>query len=74
MGEVETSDFFNDAIPPKTLAVNERQYSSDSSFYSKVGLLNHSFVSVVKQEGPRRGGVVPVGRWARVAVCKCLFF
>lgn len=73
MGEVETSDFFNDAIPPKTLVVNERQYSSDSSFY-KVGLLNHSFVSVVKQEGPRRGGVVPVGRWARVAVCKCLFF
>ncbi|RVW39528.1 hypothetical protein CK203_085944 [Vitis vinifera] len=28
-------------------------------------------LTVVREEGPRRGGLVPVGRWARVVVCEC---
>ncbi|RVW29042.1 hypothetical protein CK203_088904 [Vitis vinifera] len=30
-----------------------------------------SFANVVREEGPRRGGLVPVGRWARAVVCEC---
>ena len=36
-----------------------------------MGPLNRSFVSVVKKEGPRRKGVVPVRRWAREVICEC---
>lgn len=37
-----------------------------------MGPLNRSFVSAVKEEGSRREGVVPVGKWARATVCECL--
>ena len=28
-------------------------------------------MNVVKKEGPRKGGLAPIGRWARVVVCEC---
>ncbi|RVW57721.1 hypothetical protein CK203_111686 [Vitis vinifera] len=30
-----------------------------------------SFANVIREEGSRRGGLVPVGRWARAVVCEC---
>ena len=36
-----------------------------------MGPLYRSFTNVIKEEGSRRGGLVPVGRWARAVVCKC---
>ncbi|RVW33138.1 hypothetical protein CK203_094827 [Vitis vinifera] len=35
------------------------------------GPLQRSSANVVKEERPRRGGLVSVGRWARVVVCEC---
>ncbi|RVW86195.1 hypothetical protein CK203_046068 [Vitis vinifera] len=35
------------------------------------GSLQRSSANVVKEERPRRGGLVSVGRWARVVVCEC---
>ena len=28
-------------------------------------------MNVVKKEGSRKGGLAPIGRWARVVVCEC---
>ncbi|RVW25816.1 hypothetical protein CK203_101066 [Vitis vinifera] len=35
------------------------------------GPLQRSYAKVVRDEGPRKGGLVPVGRWARAVVCEC---
>ncbi|RVX16154.1 hypothetical protein CK203_014514 [Vitis vinifera] len=43
----------------------------ESIKYKHVGPMYRSFVSVVKEEGPRRGGLVPIGRWTRAMVCEC---
>ena len=36
-----------------------------------MGLLYRSFANVVRDEGPKRGRLAPVGRWARAVVCEC---
>ena len=36
-----------------------------------MGPLYRSFANIVRDKGSRRGGFVPVGRWARAVVCKC---
>ena len=36
-----------------------------------MGPLYRSFANIVSGEGPREGGLVPVGRWARAVVCEC---
>ena len=36
-----------------------------------MGLLYRSFVNIVRDKGPRRGGLVPVGRWVCAVVCEC---
>ena len=39
--------------------------------YNYVGPLYQFFANVVRDKGPKRGGLVPVGRWARAVVCEC---
>ncbi|KAJ9678127.1 hypothetical protein PVL29_022888 [Vitis rotundifolia] len=48
-----------------------RQCREEGTFHKQVGPLYRSFANVVREEGPRRGGLVPVGRWARAVVCEC---
>ena len=36
-----------------------------------MGPLQRSYANVVRDEGSRKGGLVPVGRWVRVVVCEC---
>ena len=56
-----------------SLSTNEkgRQCREKGTFYKHVGPLCRSFANVVREEGPRRGDLVLVGRWARVVVCEC---
>lgn len=54
----------------KTLSTRARQ--NNSGFCSKVGPLNKSFVSAIKEKGSRREGALPVGKWAKAAVCEWL--
>ena len=49
-----------------------RQYRGESFSQSHVGPLHRSFAKVVSGEGPRGGGLVPIGRWARAVVCECI--
>ena len=48
-----------------------RQCREEGTFHKHVGPLCRSFANVVREEGPRREGLVPVGRWARAVVCEC---
>ena len=41
------------------------------NFHKLVGPLYQSFANVVREEGPRREGLVPIGRWARAVMCEC---
>ena len=36
-----------------------------------MGPLYQSFANVVREEGPRKESLVPIGRWARAVVCEC---
>ena len=36
-----------------------------------MGPLQRSYANVVRDEGSRKGGLVPVGRWVRAVVCEC---
>ena len=58
-------------VPPSNVSGNGRHYREVRFTYNHVGPLYRSFANVVRDEGPRRGGLVPVGRWARVVVCEC---
>ncbi|KAJ9693486.1 hypothetical protein PVL29_012316 [Vitis rotundifolia] len=58
-------------VSSSNIVEKERQCRVESINYKHVGPLYRSFVNVVKEEGPRRGGLVPVGRWARAVVCEC---
>ena len=35
--------------------------------------MHRSYAKAVSDEGPRGGGLVPIGRWARAVVCKSKF-
>ena len=39
--------------------------------HKNAGLLQRSFANVVRNEGPRKGGLVLVGRWVKVVLCEC---
>ena len=58
-------------VPPSNASGNGRHYRKVRFTHNHVGPLYRSFVNVVRDEGPRRGGLVPVGRWARAVVCEC---
>ena len=47
-----------------------RQNRVERSIHNHMGPLYRSFANVVRDEGPRRGGLVLVGRWARAMVCE----
>ncbi|WJZ95283.1 hypothetical protein VitviT2T_014063 [Vitis vinifera] len=48
-----------------------RQCSEERFIHKHVGPLYRSFANVIREEGSRRRGLVPVGRWARAVVCEC---
>ncbi|KAJ9685011.1 hypothetical protein PVL29_017154 [Vitis rotundifolia] len=58
-------------VPSSNIVEKEGQCRVESINYKHVGPLYLSFVNVVKEEGPRRGGLVPIGRWVRAMVCEC---
>ena len=58
-------------VPSSNIDEKGRQCREERFNHKHVGLLYRSFANVVREEGPRRGGLVPVGRWARVVVCEC---
>ena len=57
-------------VPPLNAYEKGRQYRVERFNYIHVGPLYRSFANVVRDEGPRRGGLVLVGRWARAVVCE----
>ena len=58
-------------VPSSNIVENERQCRDESIKYKHMDSMHRSFVSVVKEEGPRRGGLVPIRRWTRAMVCEC---
>ena len=58
-------------VPPSNAFEKRRQYRVERVIHNHVGPLYRSFANVVRDEGPRRGGLVPFGRWARAMVCEC---
>ena len=58
-------------VPPLNAVEKGRQYKVKKSIHNHVGPLYRSFANVVNDEGPRRGGLVSIGRWVRVMVCEC---
>ncbi|RVW12309.1 hypothetical protein CK203_104207 [Vitis vinifera] len=48
-----------------------RQCREEIFIHKHVGPLYRSFTNVIREEGSRRGGLVPVWRWARAVVCEC---
>ncbi|KAJ9705620.1 hypothetical protein PVL29_003607 [Vitis rotundifolia] len=55
-------------VPSSNAVKKGRQYRGESFSHNHVGPLHRSFAKVVSGEGPRGGGLVPVGRWARTVV------
>ena len=58
-------------IPSLNIDEKGRQRKVESINHKHVGPLYRSFTNVVKEEGPRRGGLLPIRRWARAVVCEC---
>ena len=44
----------------------------EGTFHRHASPLYWSFANVVREERPRKYGLVPVERWARAVVCECL--
>ena len=59
------------AVPSSGFDEKGRQSREGRNLHKFAGPLQRSFVNVVKEERPRRGGLVSVGRWARAMVCEC---
>ena len=58
-------------VPPSNAVEKGRQFRGERYSHNHVGSLHRSFVKAVNGEGPRGGGFVPDGKWARVVVCDC---
>ncbi|KAJ9701346.1 hypothetical protein PVL29_006616 [Vitis rotundifolia] len=58
-------------VPSPSIVEKVRQCREERTFHKHVGPLYRSFANVVREEGSRRGGLVPVGRWVRAVVCEC---
>ena len=50
-----------------------RNLRGESWPHYKVGSMHRSYAKIVSDEGPRGGGLVPVGRWARAVICESKF-
>ncbi|RVW34503.1 putative ribonuclease H protein [Vitis vinifera] len=50
-----------------------RNLRGESWPHYKVGSMHRSYANTVSDEGPRGGGLVPVGRWARAVICESKF-
>ncbi|RVW33075.1 hypothetical protein CK203_102299 [Vitis vinifera] len=50
-----------------------RNLRGESWPHYKVGSMHRSYAKTVSDEGPRGGGLVPVGRWARAVICESKF-
>ncbi|WJZ94568.1 hypothetical protein VitviT2T_013413 [Vitis vinifera] len=48
-----------------------RQSREGRIMHKNAGPLQRFYAKVVRDEGPRKGGLVLVGRWARAVVCEC---
>ncbi|RVW77725.1 hypothetical protein CK203_050335 [Vitis vinifera] len=71
MGANKECDVFNVDGPLLEYSEKGRQCREERTFHKHVGPSYQSFANVVREEGPRKGGLVPVGRWARAVVCEC---
>ena len=58
-------------VPSLNIDEKGRQCREESFIHKHVGPLYRSFTNVVREEGPRRGGLVPIGRRARTMMCEC---
>ncbi|RVX10321.1 hypothetical protein CK203_016096 [Vitis vinifera] len=57
-------------VHPSNAVKKGRQYRGERFSHNHMGPLHWSFAKVVSGEGPRGGGLVPIGRWAQVMVCE----
>ncbi|KAJ9677519.1 hypothetical protein PVL29_022488 [Vitis rotundifolia] len=60
-------------VPYLSAAEKGRNIRGESWLHNKVGSMHRSYAKTVSDEGPRGGGLVPVGRWARAVVCESKF-
>ncbi|KAL6311763.1 hypothetical protein AAG906_022432 [Vitis piasezkii] len=52
-------------VPSSSIVEKGWQCRGERTFHKHEGHLYWSFANVVREEGPRRGGLVLIGRWAR---------
>ena len=57
-------------VPSSNAVEKERKFRGESCSHNHVGSLHRSYAKAVSGEGPGRGGLVPVGRWAQAVVCE----
>ena len=58
-------------VVPSSKAIEKgRKFRGESCSHNHVGSLHRSYAQAVSGEGPRGGGLVPVGRWAQAVVCE----
>ena len=58
-------------VPSSNINEKGRECREERFNHKHVAPLYQSFANVVREEGPRRGGLVLVRRWARAVVCEC---
>ena len=58
-------------VPSSSFVEKGRQSREGRIMHKNAGPMQRSYAKVVRDEGPRKGGLVLVGRWARVVVCEC---
>ena len=58
-------------VPSSGFDEKGRQSREGRNLHKFAGPLQRSFANVVREERPRRGGLVSVWRWARAVVCEC---
>ena len=57
-------------VPSSNAVEKERKFRGESCSHNHVGSLHRSYAKAVSGEGPRGGGLVPVGRLAQAMVCE----
>ncbi|RVW86696.1 hypothetical protein CK203_039842 [Vitis vinifera] len=60
-------------VPYPNAKEKGRNLRGESWPHYKVGSMHRSYAKTVSDEGPRGGGLVPVGRWARAVICESKF-
>ncbi|RVW86117.1 hypothetical protein CK203_038003 [Vitis vinifera] len=73
LGESQKSVRYNAGGPLSVCRRKRKEFKRGKLASLQSGSMHRSYAKTVSDEGPRGGGLVPVGRWARVVICESKF-